>query len=192
MRPISLSTASRLIVTHHYSQSASNQAVAIHGLFHIADTFCVLPYGVCWWLPLPSPVAAKFFHTDWKNVLSLSRLVCTPDAPRNSVSFMLSRSIKLLPARYHTLATYADTWQGHTGGIYKASNWTYRGLTTDKPVWLDENGRMVSTRNGRNGTRTTVEMKDLGFEMIGRYAKHRFVYHRHDPQPDIIQLSFAI
>ena len=189
--PIGMSSAVRLILSYHYSSSVSKQFVAIHGLFHITDDYNVLPYGVCWWQPLPSPSAAKFFHKDWKNVLSLSRLVCTPDAPKNAVSFMLSRSIKMLPSRYHTLATYADTWQGHVGTIYKASNWQYLGLTDNKPVWCDVNDNNVSIRQG-DTTRKVAEMESLGYKMIGRYAKHRDAYKRNEPIQKPVQLALAI
>lgn len=188
---IGMSAAARLIEKYHYSQSVSKQCVAIHGLFHVADEYNVLPYGVCWWMPLASPAAAQFFSDDWKNVLSLSRLVCTPDAPKNAPSFMLSRSIKLLPERYHTLATYADTWQNHTGAIYKATNWQYLGMTQNKPIWTDESGKSVSIRQG-DITRTQEQMRDLGYTIEGRYAKHRFMYRRNVPVKHAVQLALAI
>jgi hypothetical protein len=191
VKPIGMSATARLIITNHYSGSVGKNFVAIHGLFHVADDYCVLPYGVCWWQPLASPSAARFFSRDWKNVLCLSRLVCTPDAPKNAASFMLSHSIKMLPERYHTLATYADTWQGHTGAIYKATNWDYSGITDDKPIWVNEDGNVISIKNGDN-TRTVDEMKSLGYLMIGRHAKHRYSYTRFAPKETVSQLMLAI
>lgn len=179
--PVGLRLASQLVRRFHYAKSHSNQYTALHGLFMVYDVFCALPYGLCWWIPLPSKSAAQSFHSDYRNVLGLSRMVLTPDAPPNSASFMLSRSIKLLPERYHTLATYADTYQGHTGRVYLASNWQYLGLSDDSNrIWINSSGESVSTRQGKNSL-TKAEMQSMGYTFIGYYPKHRYVYHRYEP-----------
>lgn len=172
---IGFTKASKLVKQYHYSHSHSKNASALHGLFMFADDYNCLPYGLCWWIPPPSPDIARYCSEDSKNVLSLSRMVILPDAPRNAASFLLSHSIKLLPERYHTLVTYADTWQGHTGAIYKATNWYYDGLTEPKAVYVDEFGAMISTRKG-NKTLTNEEMGKYKF--VGFYRKHRFIYYR--------------
>lgn len=122
VKPCSHWTAVALVEQFHYAKSGSKQSVATHGLYRVGDDKC---YGVTWWLPPPSKVASASVHKDWRNVLSLSRLVIHPDAPKNAASFLLSRSVKMLPERYHALVTYADTWQNHTGAIYRATNWEY-------------------------------------------------------------------
>lgn len=168
--------AAKLVNKHHYSHSHSKNAVAIHGLFLKEDDYCVLPFGLCWWIPPASPSVARYCSDDSSNVLSLSRMVLLPDAPKNSASFMLSRSIKLLPERYHTLVTYADDWQNHTGAIYRATNWIYDGMTALEPIYLDDNGRMMSERNG-DKTRKVSEML-AQYTRIGFYRKHRFLFYR--------------
>ena len=106
--------------------------------------------------------------------MSLSRLVIVPDAPKNACSFLISRSIKLIDRkRWKCLVTYADEWQGHTGGIYKATNWVYVGKTKPEYVYV-KNGRMVSRKAGPK-TRTQAEMIDLGYKRYGPYSKHKFV-----------------
>lgn len=177
--PLGFATAGALVARFHYAKTASKQSVALHGLFMACDDYCVLPYGVCWWIPLPSAAAAKFFHEDYRNVLALSRMVLTPDAPKNAASFLLSRSIKLLPERYHTLATYADSWQGHTGNVYRACNWQYRGISDGKPVWVNPSGEMVSTRRGQR-TLTKDEMLAEGYVFKGYHVKHRYSYQRYE------------
>lgn len=174
--PLSFDKASMLIKTYHYSRSHSKQDVALHGLFLIQDDYNALPYGVCWWIPPASPSVARYCSEDFAGVLSLSRMALTPDAPRNAASFLLSRSIKLLPERYHTLVTYADTWQGHTGGIYKATNWHYDGLTDKKPVYVDNEGAVVSTRRGDKTT--SIESMNEQYILLGHYPKHRFIFYR--------------
>jgi hypothetical protein len=48
--------------------------------------------------------------------------VLEPDVPPNACSFLLSKSTRLIDTkRWHTLVTYADSWRGHTGAIYRAA-----------------------------------------------------------------------
>lgn len=168
-------SGSRLIKTHHYAGGHSKIFIALHGLYMETDRYRSLPYGVAWWLPHPSPVAASFYSDDWRNVAVLSRLVLTPDAPRNAASFLISRSIKLLPERWHTLVTYADEWQNHAGAIYRATNWQYVGMTEAKVVYT-RNGIVASIRNGDK----TMSKKDMLEDCVleGYYRKHRYVYRR--------------
>lgn len=76
--------------------------------------------------------------------------------------------------RWPCLVTYADEWQGHTGTIYRATNWQYVGLTKPEATFV-HNGRMVARKAGPK-TRTRSEMEAMGAEMVGRFAKHKFVH----------------
>ena len=181
VREVDIKTARKLVVEHHYAQGASNTRVFIHGLFRKDDPETC--WGVAWWLP-PTVVAAKtVLPEDPHAVVNLSRLVLVPEAPRNAATFLLGKSTKLIRAdgRYRALLTYADTAEGHTGGIYKASNWTYVGETAPSPIWKDSEGRRVSPKAGhrgpRGGNRTREEMVALGYAMVGKSVKHKYVLH---------------
>lgn len=115
------------------------------------------------------------YWQDWKKVLLLSRLVVTPNAPRNSCSFLLAGSMRLIDRdRWPFLLTYADEWQGHTGAIYKAANWTYLGKTDPTPVYT-LNGKVISHR-----TVTRRKMKGVeGLKFEGYFSKHKFVHAAH-------------
>lgn len=76
--------------------------------------------------------------------------------------------------RWPCLVTYADTWRGHTGAIYKATNWTEAGLTKPERTYV-VGGRMVARKAGPN-TRTHKEMLELGAVCVGSFAKHKFVH----------------
>jgi hypothetical protein len=88
--------------------------------------------GVAWWMPPTRAAAEANWEGDFREVLSLSRLVIVPDVPKNAASFLIGKSIHLIrkDGRFCCLLTYADTSQGHDGGIYRATNWEYMGLTT--------------------------------------------------------------
>ena len=76
-------------------------------------------------------------------------------------------------ADWPCLITYADDWRGHSGAIYRADNWIYRGKTKAERTYLVD-GRMTARKAGNN-TRTHAEMLALGAECIGSFAKHKFV-----------------
>ncbi len=175
VRTVELATARRLVEALHYAKGGSNTATFRHGLFSAGAIFEEECVGVAWWIP-PTKSAALATHPEnWQGVLALSRLVVAPGAPKNACTFLLSRSMKLIDRkRWPCLVTYADKWQGHTGGIYRAANWTAKGMTTPEATFT-LNGRMVARKAGPK-TRTRAEMEAMGAVMIGRFAKAKFVH----------------
>jgi hypothetical protein len=169
-RTIPLGEVQRMVREHHYARGGSNTATFRHGLFY--DGRLV---GCAWWIPPTKTAAQANWHGDWREVLTLSRLVCTPDAPRNSASFLLSRSVKLIQkdGRFRRLLTYADEWQGHSGQIYRAANWQYLGKTNPEATFVSAEGVMMGRKRGPR-TLTRAEMEAAGFRMIGRFSRHRF------------------
>jgi hypothetical protein len=172
---IPLGMAREIIAAWHYARGAANTAVYRHGLFHTENPLDCL--GAALWMP-PTRVAAEAVDPDWQRVLTLSRLVIEPGMPTNAASFLLGRSIELIrrDGRYRTLVTYADEAQGHTGAIYRATNWVYTGARTGDPVWVDQHGRQVARKAGPR-SRTAAQMRALGYRDAGRSRKHRYVMH---------------
>lgn len=174
VRPCPLADAQQMVRNHHYSKGGSNTAVYTHGLFERNSGKLI---AVAWWLP-PTRVACESVNREcWKQVLSLTRLVCLPDAPKNSASFLLAHSVRLIrkEGRFKSLVTYADESQNHTGGIYRASGWTYVGRTGPYPRWLDRDGKQVAPKATVN--RTKAQMEALGHRKVGSFFKHKFVIH---------------
>lgn len=161
------------VAAHHYARGASNTSVFCHGLW-LGDELV----GVAMWLP-PTRVAAESVapqgSDSWRGVLALSRLAVAPSVPKNGASFLIGRSIRLIcqDPRWHTLLTYADTAQGHTGAIYRATNWTYLGSTRPGRRWAAADGRQASGKSTRN--RTKAEMLALGYVQLPPSVKHKFV-----------------
>lgn len=173
VRPTPLEVAQHLVSDYHYSKGGSNTRTYVHGLYLKGTLECL---GVAWWIPPTKSCAINSYPSgDWRKVLSLSRLVILPSVPQNGASFLMGNSIKLIKedGRFECLVTYADTWRGHTGSIYKATNWEYLGLTKPQDVWTDQTGRMVSRKAGPK-TRTKSEMKELGYELVGKFPKHKY------------------
>lgn len=170
-----LKLARELVRQHHYAKGASKLAVYLHGLFN-KNTGVM--HGVAWWIPPTRAACESVNRENWKKVLSLSRMVMVPETPKNACSFLLSRSIKIIRAegRFVSLVTYADESQGHTGNVYKASNFIYVGRTGPTPKWVDPvSGRQVSSK--ANVSRTKEKMESLGFKKVGSFYKHKYVMH---------------
>lgn len=185
VRPVDIFTARRLVEEHHYARGASNTAVYLHGLYRQSEDECL---GVAWWLP-PTKPAALSVSPDWRGVLALSRLVIVPDMPTNAASFLLGRSVRMVrrDGRFHALVTYADEGQGHTGGIYRATNWEYVGAMKGHPSWHDTDGRRVAVKATRN--RTYAEMEALGYARGPRTPKHKFIMRLRERQAGLEQAA---
>jgi hypothetical protein len=166
--------AKALIQREHYSGGCSNTQVYGHGLYlrHGINL-----WGVAMWLP-PTRVAAESVNRpEWRRVLSLTRLAVQPMVPKCGASFLLGASIRMIrkDARFASLVTYADESQGHTGAIYRATNWDYIGRTGPYPRWLDSENRQVAQKATKN--RVKAEMERLGNRKAGSFYKHKFVIH---------------
>jgi hypothetical protein len=171
VRDVDLGSALWLVEAYHYAGGAANTATYLHGLFAQGQPWVCL--GAAWWIPPTKHAAIASFPENWQGVLSLSRLVIHPAVPKNGASFLLGRSMAMIDReRWPCLVTYADEWRGHTGGIYRATNWEYVGRTERNSVWVKD-GRMVARKAGPK-TRTHAEMRALGAECMGYFAKHKF------------------
>lgn len=170
---IPLSVGLELVKKYHYSRGGSNTATYRHGLIERKSGRVV---GVALWIP-PTKTAAmsNYRQGDWTKVLSLSRLAIDPSVPKNGASFLLGASERMIKrdGKYEYLLTYADEWRGHTGAIYRATNWNYLGKTAPEDVWVNSKGRMMGRKRGQK-TLTRSDMERLGFVNQGKYAKHRF------------------
>jgi hypothetical protein len=164
--------AVEFIEAQHYTQGAPNTSVARHGLRRISDGRLA---GVALWLPPTKPAAASV-ASDWRGVLSLSRLCVAPEVPGNGASFLLGAGMRMLDrGRWHTLLTYADTREGHTGAIYLATNWKRIGEVAGSDAWVGPDGeRRGRKRGGRNYS--AAEMRDLGFTRLPAMPKVKFVH----------------
>jgi hypothetical protein len=174
----------------HYSQGASKVAVARHGLYP-AGLFGELS-GVALWLPPIVAAARKVGGDDWRGVLSLTRLAVLPGMPTDAASFLLGRSMKLIDReRWPILVTFADTRLGHTGAIYKATNWRCDGPVAAGATWMLPNGTQVGSKRGARNL-TVDEMRAMGAERLGDLPKIRFVHDVRKPgrtNHDAVQLE---
>jgi len=112
-----------------------------------------------------------------KEVLELNRLVVNENVPKNTTSYLVAKSLKLLPEKYKIIISYADTDFGHIGYIYQATNWIYVGLTIDMKEWRKKDSNLHS-QNVCKGTDLEKRKKDKNYVQIYRPKKHRYLYFR--------------
>ena len=158
----------------HYAHGAGEVITKCFGLFYKGDPGTL--HGVSIWNP-PPPGAAKSVSNNYHDVLALSRFCLISGRPENAGSYLISNSIKKLDKyRWPILLTYADTALNHNGGLYRASNWDYDGMTGKNPIYWDpDKQRMVSRKKGPK-TYGKKAMLEMGYEFKGKFAKHRFIY----------------
>ena len=167
--------AQEFIERTHYAGGCPNTAVARHVLRPAGEDKIM---GVALWLP-PTRVAAESVNREnWRGVLALSRLCVADGMPTNSASFLLGRSMRLIDRRtWPTLLTYADTRMGHTGAIYKATNWICLGEVKGWPAWRHRvTGEIRGKKRGPRNL-STAEMEAEGFERLAPMPKIKFVHH---------------
>lgn len=168
--------AEHLIRLMHYSHSCPNTSTYRHGLYAVADGFLAPLQGVALWIPPTKTAGQAIAGDDWQGVLSLSRLVVAPEVPTNGASFLLGRSMRKIDRkRWPVLVTYADTNQGHTGAIYKATNWRMDGPVPAGDVWETAGGQLVGRKRG-GFTLTAEQMRGRGCVKRPSAPKIRFVH----------------
>ena len=175
VKEISLLNAQDFAEKWHYANGAGGLATKCFGLFYKRDSKIL--HGIAVWNPPPPGASKSVDICNPHSVLGLTRFCLVKDRPENAGSFLISKGIKLLnKRRWQTLLTYADTAENHNGGLYRAANWTYKGLTKKNPRYWDPiKNKMVSKKQGPNNYNRT-QMLNKGYEFQGNFAKHKFVY----------------
>lgn len=80
----------------------------------------------------------KRFAEKESDVIELRRLCCIDDTPKNTESFFIGATLRWLKRNtaHRIVVSYADAEHGHTGTIYRASNFTLEGKRAGARVIL--------------------------------------------------------
>lgn len=185
-------TARSWVTRWHYSRrmpGGGTRSWAVYGPDLVAVVMVSLPNN-------KHGVAGRLGLAGWPGNLEISRVVAHPDAPRNTASRAVAavcdryaRGVVMadgaLPSRFDWLFSYADTGQGHHGGIYQALNAVYVGLSETRPGFRCE-GVPVHPRSlvSTYGTQAWPRIRDLYLADTGKVlervmdmntAKHTYV-----------------
>jgi len=140
---IKLTDTADWLLNKHYAKRLCSISHSF-GLFDKNKILCgVITFG----MPPSSTLGESIFGADYKNiVIELNRLVTNDGMPKNSLSYFVSNSIKLLP-NPTIIVSFSDMNQGHNGYIYQATNFIYTGMSTNTTQLIDKDGNEFHFRN---------------------------------------------
>ena len=124
------------------------------------------------------------------DVIELRRLCCIDDTPKNTESFFIGWTLRWLRDNtiVKTVVSYADPHHGHSGVIYRASNFDYLG-TSSKGRIIEWNGETYHDKTIRTKYRGELKpfaarikkaLEDGSAKYIETPGKH---IYRYDLQP---------
>src|SRR3990167_1829394 len=173
VRPIPYEQAIPWFLNKHYAKRVPSISWAF-GLYLDGVLVGVISYGTPASSTLLSGVCGK---ENADKVIELNRLVINEGVPKNGASFLIGKSLKLLP-KPKIVVSYADTKQGHIGFIYQATNFYYTGLSSkfqDPKIQGLEHQHHATYAYGMTNDQLRKKFGDrLYFEE--RPRKHRYIY----------------
>ena len=136
------------IEKHHYSHNVNGvQSLYHYGLYREGNFGIPKMIGAMMYAhPSMPATAAKYNPINPDKCLELRRLVCIDDTPKNTESYFIGRTFKLLKQTtdMEVIVSFADQHHGHTGVIYKASNFDYLGETSGGRILMVDGKEMHS------------------------------------------------
>ncbi len=130
-----------------------------------------VPRGCIVFAEAPRETSKRYGGHTWE----LARLWIHDDEPRNTASWFIARTIRLVrrlcpSVRY--LVSYADPSVGHTGTVYRAANWRFDGQTDEGR----KTPRFDYICDGKHYSRKAHLPSGRPYERVPRVSKPRFVY----------------
>ena len=138
----------KFIEKHHYSHNVNGvQSLYHYGLFTEGNFGIPKMIGAMMYAhPSMPATAAKYNPINPDKCLELRRLVCIDDTPKNTESYFIGQTFKLLKQTtdMEVIVSFADQHHGHTGVIYKATNFDYLGETAKGRILMVDGKEMHS------------------------------------------------
>jgi hypothetical protein len=161
------STVRKFLKKWHYSDYVNIQAKHTFCLFKEGKFGIPELIGVCIYTRPAGPSAGQsYYPQNPDKVLELRRLCLIDDTPKNAESYFVGKTLRWLKKNtdWEFVLSYADEEQGHSGVIYRASNFKYLGKTKPGKT-LEVDGKKFHIR--------TLSMLDrpYGVEINRRYKE---------------------
>jgi hypothetical protein len=174
IREVTSQEATKMVVEFHYLH---RRASAMHcfGLFDGEEMIGCVIYGKP---ASPSLCVGVCGKEESDKVIELTRLWIRDNTPKNTESFLIGRSLRLLPKQKDIIVSYAEIDAGHLGTVYQATNWIYTGKSDRHVEWrLDglsgsHSRHLFDEHGGVNGA------KEFYGERLHRHErprKHRYI-----------------
>lgn len=163
--------ANAFVQKHHYSGKVVPNSQLHFGAFLDGKLHGVLSYGC-------SMLKSKIVHlvegTGWNEFLELNRMAFDDYLPRNSESYCIARTLKMIKKQAPQIkwvVSFADGCQCGDGTIYRAANFVLTGITKGDHFYRLPNGEsftaMTIRLHGWGGQLTKCSSKELFDKIIG-------------------------
>lgn len=170
--------AKSILERHHYA-GFGRPATAVYAAYLQDRVIAVAKLA-----PVVRVEVATSSGMDPSGVLELDRLCVVPEyqvknLPSKFLSLMVKAVKKDLPST-SALVSFADPDQGHSGGVYRASNWTGVGTSAPSYEYVAEDGSRVHKKTLYNRARR-LGMKEREYADAKGYVRrplpgrHKFV-----------------
>ena len=175
------------IEKHHYTHNVNGIQSYYHfGLFREGNFGIPTMIGAMLYaMPSMPATAAKYNPINPSKCMELRRLVCIDDTPKNTESYFIGKTFKWLKQNtdVEVIVSFADQHYGHSGVIYKATNFEYIGETASARILMVDGKEYHSRSLNQTARPYGRELKrryDNGDENIfftSRKPKHIYVYY---------------
>ena len=109
------------------------------------------------------------------NVIELTRLWIEDDTPKNTESFLIGNTLRLVEKEI--IVSYAEIQQGHLGVVYQATNWLYTGLSAKRTNWVIEGvNKHCQTIADKYTSKELKAKYGDKFKSVDRPRKHRYLF----------------
>lgn len=144
VRVIPAKIGNAFVKRHHYSRKVVPNSQLHFGAFLDGKLHGVMSYGP----PTDkSKVIGLVDGTEWYGMLELNRMAFDEYLPRNSESYCISKSIKLIKKhapQVKWILSFADGCQCGDGTIYRASNFVLTGIKKNSTIRRGADGSTFS------------------------------------------------
>lgn len=179
VHPMSSKEATEVIVKNHYLHRRG-PASSCFGLFDDWGSLVgVITYGTP---ASPSLCRGIAGEDEASHVTELTRLWIADITPKNAESFLIGKSLRMLPQEKDIVVSFAEIRAGHVGTVYQATNWIYTGLSDRHVEWQVDG--VESSKHGRHlfdefgGVEGAKEALGDRLVRTERPRKHRYVFLR--------------
>lgn len=184
VRWLSSQIARGYIAAFHYSKTFPDSSRFVFGLYY-KDTIC----GVCVYGMGCGKNQYTAICPDIKNgeYIELTRLWLEDSLGKNSESYFISHTLRMLPKEIRFVVSFSDENQDHYGYIYQATNFLYLGCNGGGKMLITNDGIKKHTRllgiyrmrHPELNKYTNEELMDmLHYKYVDGGRKFRYVYFR--------------
>ena len=168
-------TAMKVVIDNHYLHRKAPCSKA-YGLFcnSCKNIVGVVVYGVSCSSTLLKGICGE---DEASNVYELTRLWIKDGTPKNTESFLIGNTLKLLDKEI--IVSFAEIQQGHNGTVYQATNFLYCGLSAkfrDPKVKGLEHQHHATYANRMTMQEVKEKYGEENVYYVDRPRKHRYIF----------------